>query len=63
MRKENEEREVVHKREEVIRVTTHLWAGTVRVNGEQMSSAITSLLQFEIKGLVTLQTQQNMFVY
>lgn len=63
MRKENEEREVVHKREEVIRVTTHLWAGTVRVNGEQMSSAITSLLQFEIKRLVTLQTQQNMFIY
>lgn len=62
LRRENEE-EVVHKREEVTRITTYLWAGTVRVIGEQMSSAITSLLQFGIKRLVTLQTQQNIFVY
>lgn len=63
MRRENEEGEVVHKREAVTRITTYLWAGTVRVIGEQMSSAIPSLLQFGIKELVTLLTQQNIFVY
>lgn len=63
MRRETEEGEVVHKREEVTRITTYLWAGTVRVIGEQMSSAIPSLLQFGIKELVTLLTQQNIFVY
>ena len=57
MIRQKEEGEVVHKREEVTRITPYLWAGTERAIGEQMSSAITSLLQFGIKGLVTLQTQ------
>lgn len=43
--------EVVHFRREVMRIRSCLWAGTVRVTGEQVSSVISSILQFRSNGV------------